>query len=256
MNISTKQQSVKRSWAEKQFRKYRSSVAYIETIGDDDKIRIGTCFHVGEGIFVTARHVIENKLISNIGFDDGMATLQLLERPENWGEKSHGEVSILKGPFFHENNDIDVACFKAEPYPRQYIPLGGHLDNWLGQYELVLYSTLLMGYPPIPFSDRPVLVASAGEVNALIDKYTGGHPHFIVSSMARGGFSGGPALVAYNEQNEETGTAALGLVTESLASDGQAAELGYTAVLTVEPIYRSLEKNGVLPQCQHFSISG
>lgn len=59
-------------------------------------------------------------------------------------------------------------------------------------------------------------------------KYTGGHPHFIVSTMARGGFSGGP--------DELIGTATLGIVTEGLAKDGQAAELGYTAVLTVEPI--------------------
>ena len=128
------------------------------------------------------------------------------------------------------------------------------MNNWLGQYELVLHQVLLLGYPPIPFSDHPVLVASAGEVNALIEKYTGGHPHFIVSSMARGGFSGGPALVAYNEADEQTGTAALGLVTESLNRNDQVTELGYTAVLTVEPIYDCLEKHGLLPTCQYHSV--
>ncbi len=254
MNTKVIHPPVQRSWAELQFSAYRGCVAYVETKDSSGDIGIGTCFHVGEGVFVTARHVVENREITEIGFDDGMANLRLLEKPENWGEKSHGAVSILSGPFYHADSSVDVACFKAEPFPAKAIPLGGHLNDWLGQYELVLYRTLLMGYPPIPFSDRPALVASAGEINALIDKYTGGHPHFIVSSMARGGFSGGPVMVAYNELNEETGTAALGLVTESLAVEGQAAELGYMAVLTVEPIYECLEKNGVLPECQHFSL--
>lgn len=42
-----------------------------------------------------------------------------------------------------------------------------------------------MGYPPIPFSAEPVLVAGLGEINATIDKYVGKHPQFIISTMAR-----------------------------------------------------------------------
>ena len=242
------------SWAQKQFRRCRGSVAFIETRGDKGDLGIGTCFHVGDGVFVTASHVIKDRIITEIGLDDGLATLQLLEKPEHWGQKSHGAVTILEGPFFHSDSSVDVACFRCEPYPQSWISLGGHLNDWLGQYELVLHQVLLLGYPIIPFSDRPVLVASAGEVNALIEKYTRGHPHFIVSSMARGGFSGGPALVAYNEADEETGTAALGVVTESLNLNDQVAELGYTAVLTVEPIYHCLETHGLLPSCQKHSI--
>ncbi len=120
----------------------------------------------------------------------------------------------------------------------------------MGQYEFVLHRTLVLGHPPIPLTDRPVLVASGGEVNALIEKYTGGHPHFIISTMARGGFSGAPVLVAYNEDNPKTGTALLGLVTESLGTNGRDPELGYMAVLTVEPIYTCLETHGLLPKCQ------
>ncbi|MDY0037795.1 MAG: serine protease [Zoogloea oleivorans] len=241
------------TWTRTQFHRFRGSVAFIETINSNGEIGIGTCFHVGEGVFVTARHVIEGRSIAEIGFDDGYALLALLEKPEHWGKKAHGSMNILSGPHFHCDQTIDVACFKCEPYPKNWIPLGGHLNDWMGQYELVLHPVLVLGYPPIPFSDRPVLVASAGEVNALIDKYTGGHPHFVVSTMARGGFSGGPALVAYNESDVENGTAALGLVTESLTKNDQAAELGYTAILTVEPIYYCLKHHGLLPACQNFS---
>ncbi len=240
-------------WARAQFSRYRRCVAYVETVGSHGDRAIGTCFHVGEGVFVTAAHVIRGRTISEIGFDDG-ATLDLLQKPENWGRKTYGSVNLVAGPYFHADERVDVACFKAEPFPSNWIPLGGHLNDWLGQYELVLHQTLILGYPPIPTSDRPVLVAARGEINALIDRYTSPHPHFIVSSMARGGFSGGPALVAYNEQNEDGGTAALGLVTETLISNSQSVELGYMAVLTVEPIYECLEKAGLLPEKQRIGI--
>lgn len=235
-------------WARSQFNKFKSCVAFIESTDVDGDKGIGSCFHVGEGVFVTARHVVEGREINVVGFDDHFVNQQLLQEPEHWGKKPHGRVSIIDGPYFHSNPNIDVACFRVEPFPTAYIPLGVHLDDWLGQYELVLHRTLVLGYPPIPFSDRPVLVASVGEVNALIDMYTGGHPHFVVSTMARGGFSGGPALVAYNEHNLDGGTAVLGLVTKSLTRDSVASEQGYMAVLTVEPIYTCLEVHGMLPE--------
>lgn len=238
------------NWAREQFNKYRGSVAFIETEDKNHNIGIGACFHVGEGVFVTASHVVKDQTIIKIGFDDEIASLRLFKKNENNEGRFLGSVTILEGPFFHAEESIDVACFKCEPYPKSWIPLGGHFDDMMGQYELVLHRVLLLGYPPIPFSSRPVLVASVGEVNASIEKYTGGHPHFIVSTMARGGFSGGPALVAYNECNEDSGTAALGLVTEALIKNDQAAELGYMTVLTVEPIYDCLKQKNLLPSCQ------
>lgn len=233
-------------WAREQFTRYRGCVAYVETRDQSGDVGIGTCFHVGEGVFVTAAHVIRDRAITDIGFDDGLTTLQLMEKPEHWGAKTSGAVNILSGPHFHLDSHVDVACFKAEPFPKERIPLGGHLDDWMGQYEFVLYQTLILGYPPIPFSDRPVLVAARGEINAMIDKYSGRHPHFVVSCMARGGFSGGPALIAYKEY-DDMGTAVLGVVTESLTSNGQSTEAGYMAVLSVEPIYDCLKSANLLP---------
>jgi len=111
----------------------------------------------------------------------------------------------------------------------------------------------VLGYPPIPLVARPTLVASVGEVNSLVDLYIGSkHPHFVISTIARGGFSGAPVLVAYNEENEGGGTAVLGLVTQSLTVDEQRPEQGYLAVLTVEPIYTCLERNNMLPKGQGY----
>ncbi|MDH1057135.1 S1 family peptidase [Aquipseudomonas alcaligenes] len=243
-----------RYWAITQFNKYKGCVAYIETESESGDIGIGSCFHVGEGVFVTAKHVIEHRKILNIGFDDDSMTMGLLQNPEYWNKENPGKPCITQGPYFHPDNNIDIACFRIDAIPTEEIPLGGHLDDFLGQYELVLYRTLILGYPPIPLSTRPVLVASLGEVNALTDLYSTKHPHFLISTMARGGFSGGPALIAYNELNTQGGTAALGIITQSLVSNGNSPETGYMAVLTVEPIYDCLEAHGMLPQTQKIEI--
>jgi len=146
---------------------------------------------------------------------------------------------VESGPFFHPNPQIDVAAIIVSGIDAPIIPLGDHLDDWLGD-ELVLEPVLVMGYPTIPMSREPVLIASVGEVNAIIDKYTGGHPHFILSTMARGGFSGGPVFTSYG--------ASLGIITESLLSNYQPIELGYQAILSVEPIYHCLAHHKIMPK--------
>lgn len=239
-----------RYWARTQFAAYRGCIAFVETSDAAKQIGIGSCFHVGDGVFVTARHVVENRTINEIGFDDDAVNQELLQDRKHWGRQRHGRVNVVEGPHFHPDQNVDVACFKVDPHPKAFIPLGGHLDDYLLQYELVLYRTIVLGYPLIPFTKRPVLVASVGEVNALFDLYLGGHPHFIISTMARGGFSGSPVLVAYNEDNKASGTAVLGIVTQSLTQDHKAPEHGYMAVLTVEPIYKCLEEHKLLPACQ------
>lgn len=238
-------------WTRRTFAEFRGGVAYIASTGADEDEGIGTAFHVGNGVFVTARHVLEGRKIKQVGFDDHSMIYALNRKAELSESLNLPKISISSGPFFHSDPRIDVACFTLSVTPDSYIPLGGHLDDWLGQYELVLHRTLALGYPPIPLSKQPVLFASSGEVNALVDLYGGTHhPHFLISSMARGGYSGGPVLVAYNEDNENGGTALLGLVTQSLVKDESSTETGYFAVLTVEPIYDCLEQHGLLPDFQ------
>ena len=132
------------------------------------------------------------------------------------------------------------------------MPLGAHLNGYLSQYEFILNRVLLLGYPPIPLTNRAALVANAGEVNAAVELYVQDQKrvHFLVSTMARGGFSGGPVLIAYNELNEKSGTAVLGVVTQSLVASHAPAESGYMAVLSVDPIYECLEAANLLPPCQ------
>lgn len=244
-----------RYWARHQFAAYRACIAFVESCDENGDIGVGTCFHVGEGVFLTARHVMENRQNFKIGFDDDSVTMELLQSSEYHGKLCPGELEIVDGPYYHPDAGVDVACFRADHVPKDFIPLGGHLEDFLGQYDLLLHRVLVLGHPPIPHADRPVLVASLGEINALATLYDRKYPHFLVSVMARGGFSGGPVLVAYDELNEKSGTAVLGLIPESLVRNSGQPETGYMAVLTVDPIYECLETHGMLPKAQALDIT-
>lgn len=205
-----------------------AAVAFIEIEKPDGDVSIGTCFHVGDNTWVTARHVVEGKKILKIG------------KPGRAGTPI--ETTQWTGPFYHPDQTVDVAVLKIDNLPAPAIDLGGHLDDWFGD-EFILWPVLVLGYPPIPFTREPYLVAATGEVSAIVERPHGvPHPHFIISGMPRGGFSGGPVLALL-----EGGEFAFGLVTESLGMNHLPPELGFFAVLTVEPIYVCLGHHGLLP---------
>jgi hypothetical protein len=88
----------------------------------------------------------------------------------------------------------------------------------------------------------PHLVAARAEVNAQVVLRGEKHVHFILSAMPRGGFSGGLA-VAEDEY-------VLGVITSSLLTNQKESELGFFAVLSVEPIFVCLSEHKMLPACQ------
>jgi hypothetical protein len=220
------------------YRQFAPSVAYVEIRDKLGDIEIGSAYHIGEGIFITARHILDvskiNKIATTVNqyseIVDGKQSLINLAC----------ELSIEQGPFFHPNEDVDVSCFIANKKDLPIVPLGSHLDDWIGD-DMVLHSTLVLGYPPIPFSSGPGLFATKAEINAVIDKYTGGHPQFILSCMARGGFSGGLSINEYGFS--------MGVIVESLIKDNAPTELGYLSVISVEPIFIMLNHFDIMPEC-------
>lgn len=236
---------------------YSAAVAYVAVITASGDHSIGTAFHVGQGVFVTARHVLEGNQIERIATVRGFRVLLEGERakdaqcfvhmPGGQVQAVHpinaGDIQIASGPFFHRNIDVDVAVFRATHVDPElpWIPLGGHLDDWIGDNDFVLWESIVMGFPPIPMTAEPLLVAARAEINAVIDLRHAPHVHFVLSATARGGFSGGPALIdGY----------LLGLVTNSLMHNGQPAELGFFAVVSVEPIFDCLCEHRLLPRAQ------
>ena len=234
------------------YEKYASAVAYVAVERSDGVQSVGSAFHVGGGVFLTARHVVENRRIVEIA----TTTMRYIPDPSsNVRHEREGPVRqvwpgvarLRSGPHFHPDAAVDVAAIVVEGIDPAVIPLGTHLDDWIEDEGFVLGEVLTMGYPPIPLSRRPVLLASRGEINAVVDSYVGRHPHFVLSSMARGGFSGGPCLTQWDY--------ALGLTTSSLVHGDHPEQLGYMAVISVEPLRVCLEHHGILPVEQRKALS-
>jgi hypothetical protein len=249
------------------YEQYAAAVAYVEVEGPDGP-GIGSAFHVGGGVFITARHVVEgNEIIAICTTVDwhepspsGSSFVVGADGVRRQVEQFRsGCLTVSGGPYFHPDPKVDIAafttrglisstylgeCLGGEPsevdfvYPPA-VPLGSHLDDWLNDEEFVLREVLVLGYPPIPTTRSPTLVAARAEVNAVVDPYLTKHPHFIISSTARGGFSGGVCLVEWGY--------ALGAVTQSFTQNNKEPESGFMAVMTVEPIYECLAFHGIVP---------
>lgn len=231
--------------------RYCNAVAFIEVETRDGVVGGATAYHIGDGIFITARHVLEDRLIRSIqtttrGYhldDRGKITLgnkkfKTAKKFTNY-DRQHGRV--VSGPYLSET--ADVAAVIVEGIDAPTIVFDYHSYPYIfDDDEIILSKVLVLGYPPVAFSDGPRLVAAKAEINTVIDKYTGGPPHFIVSAMARGGFSGGPCLTRNG--------LSLGMVSESLILNDQSTETGFLTVVSIRPIISLLIEYNIVPRAQ------
>jgi hypothetical protein len=200
------------------------AVAFVTIIDGKGDEGIGSAFHIGQGIFVTARHVIDGVTVKEIA----------TTKSARLSEKTSGKdtpprrLEIVEGPYFG-HNDLDLAVFRVDlgEAPLPAITVSQHTDASLSENDLVLSDILVIGYPPIPFTTLPSQVVTLGQINAVVRVRHSPVLHFIASATARGGFSGGVAL-------DQSGTA-LALVTESLGQDDMPVEAGYMSLLSIEP---------------------
>jgi hypothetical protein len=153
------------------YEKYARCVVRIAVRTTADGRAIGTGYHIGAGYLVTARHVVANGTIEGIytdGSSDALCTGEVVQ-DIFYHADDRVDLAVLAtnlGYYWHENKpriimgdrDLEIA---------ECIPLGGHLDDFLGD-ELVMTKALILGFPPVPFSKYPVLVAAEGEINAII----------------------------------------------------------------------------------------
>jgi hypothetical protein len=128
------------------YERYGCCMAYI-AVEKNGEEAIGSAFHVGEGVFVTARHVVDGTRIKEIrltnpnlyyrsdlypkredgSFVVGPDTPQICTR-------SDGLLELAEGPWFHATESIDIAILRVDGMePRaHFVPLGSHLDDWIG----------------------------------------------------------------------------------------------------------------------------
>lgn len=223
------------------FYKLRPAIVAIATVNANGDSGIGTGFHVGDGVVVTARHVVE-----------GMKSVTLVAK--------EAKGSAVRETIFAKNPLADIAILRTDLDYSHYLEmvhiqgmkyrktdhllLGVEWDDFADE-SLVLYEVIVMGFPPIPTA-LPALVTVRAQVNAIIDQYPigGQHPppNYVLSGIPRGGFSGAPMVVEAGDDSF-----VLGVVTSALVSNHGAPETGFMAAITIESVLQALHENGIYP---------
>ncbi len=229
--------------------KLRPAIVALETEDRSGRPGIGSGFHVGDGIVVTARHVVE-----------GMRSVRLIAKEAKPG-------AAILATIFSSNPLADVALLRTDldfsaymnlthlhgfTYTKtDHLTLGVEWDDFAND-SLVLYDVIVAGYPPIPTA-YPTLVMIRAQVNALIDQYPIGGQHpppkYVLSGIPRGGFSGAPMVV-----EGEDDSFVLGIVTEALVANHGPPETGFMAAVTVESILNLLHENGLYPGSNRLAV--
>ncbi|MHB1298651.1 MAG: S1 family peptidase [Gemmatimonadaceae bacterium] len=206
------------------FEQYAGAVAYVEVVTPAGDVGVGTAFHVGGGVFLTARHVVAGNTVRSI------ATTH--DSSEDGLTISHkaGAGALRRAPLYHPDPAGDLAVLAVDGSDAPAIPIGQIDPN----ETPLLAPVLVMGYPPIPRSREPVLVVASAEVSAVVESYDGAGLHIILSSMARGGLSGG---VAYTPCDANGNEGVLGVITSAFVRNGLPEELGYLAVMPLDTAY-------------------
>jgi hypothetical protein len=214
---------------QKLYHENRRSIAYITVETVDGSESIGTTFHIGQGYFVTAKHVVQGNKIIEVGITQPLSPVKDYHALPLSDSERPRVLKIISEPIFAKSNIDDVAVFQVEQYESiPAIQLDSIHDIHQSEDRALLSNVLCIGYPPIPLTIHPFQVAVDATVSALINIRGSNYLSYVVSATARGGFSGGPII---NSEGK-----AIGLVTESLVRDNNAVETGFMACLSIAAV--------------------
>ncbi len=116
---------------------------------------------------------------------------------------------------------------------------------------------VVVGYPPIPFAMNPEPVAFNAEISSTIDSRIDRKRHFVISGMARGGFSGSPVLLLgtslarsgepFDQRNigGVIGIVGRSLVEAKSSSEPGLGELGFLAAVSSTAIQETIGHHGL-----------
>ena len=214
---------------QKLYHENRRSIAYIAVETTNGLESIGTAFHIGQGYFVTAKHVVQNNKIIEVGITQPLSPVKDYHSLPLSDSERPLILKIISEPVLAAGEIDDVAIFQVEQYESiPAVKLDSIHDIHQSEDLALLSNVLCIGYPPIPLTIHPFQVAVDATVSALINIRGSDYLSYIVSATARGGFSGGPIISKEGK--------AIGIITESLVRDNNAVETGFMSCLSIAAV--------------------
>lgn len=149
-------------------KRWRPSVFMIYPKNNSENI--GTGFLIDPARIATAQHIPDQLIDFEIATEDGIVL------------PPHRRVLVLP------DKGIDVAVIELSQ------PLSGIKPMRLTEDVGVLDDLVVMGYPAVAMTDGAYLLANKGEITAIVNRYDKNAADLLISSLLRGGYSGGPAV--------------------------------------------------------------
>lgn len=221
------------------YREIKNQMVVLEARDENQDITCGTAFHIGDGLLVTARHNIQNQYALKTQDDQSISIVAEFACSEE-----DRDIAVIKTDFepkllTDESQTVEDSASSEDGAPTNFVPIFDYFAYSKLAELYFLDDVFVFGFPPIPKTTRAELVAVRAQVNAFVKTNHGRDGVFILSSTARGGFSGGPVI--------DRGRNLIGICIESLRRGESAVENGFTAAICLDPLLDILSENELYP---------
>jgi Trypsin-like peptidase domain len=149
---------------------YKANFWKLNNVKITDDEGIGSGFFINENTIVTCKHVYYE-----------------LNNEKMCVEDEEGKKYTILKAVPHPNKKIDIVkLITNEKF--------NHFTYSIEEEVILTDRVIVFGYPPIPLSSKPFLLANLGEISSIVDNYLDGTDCIILSCILRPGNSGGPII--------------------------------------------------------------
>lgn len=165
----------KHLYQQEQYQEYIKSIHFKANFWKLNNVIITDDEGIGSGCFIdkttiaTCRHVIE----------DLKQKIKIIDES--------GKEYTIKNVVYHPNDMYDLAK----------VTVNEEYTGFTYQFEdsvSIIQKAIVFGYPPIPLTSKPFLVANLGEISSIVDDYHSKAECLILSCITRPGNSGGSVI--------------------------------------------------------------